>query len=92
MLKAGEFTLEHQVFHTNIKQKVSLLGKITENPEYIFAGFEFLTVNTIQNLFNKVRTTRMLIGVHNIIKYKGGGDSSSAGKFANVSSALNRKW
>jgi hypothetical protein len=33
MLKVGEFTLEHQVFHTDIKQKVSLLGKITENPE-----------------------------------------------------------
>jgi hypothetical protein len=33
MLKADEFTLEHQVFHTNIKQRVSLLGKITENPE-----------------------------------------------------------
>jgi hypothetical protein len=70
MLKAGEFTLQHQVYHTNIKQRVSLLGKITENPEYIFAGFEFPTENTIQNLVNKVRTTRILIGVRNInIKY-----------------------
>lgn len=35
-------------------------------------GLEFPIENTIQNLVNKVRTTRMLKGVHN---------SSSAGKF-----------